>query len=307
MCVLFFLSANQRRVLYWNKNSFIGSWYCWFCTDHWLLPQWRSESIYKLDLCIKMSKKKKRIWPWLHMLLRCVLTVTLNIGDVTIKPRHIWFCCLLLRLQGESQRAREQVGNPTKQNHWQWTLKTSTPMIPHCLWYFNVWLPQRLLWKNAGLWTNVLMILCPYLGSCNDRVYQYDDDSVIFNASHTWLSVLFRRNISSRESSTYAAHMSASVSCLYISSIKDQTLSLRFAALWLCGKTDSLNKLDPLRRNRLASRALYLRVPLFNLLALDADMSHRLSSCFQATDGSPPDGCIPPLCPPRVTPPTMKV
>lgn len=69
---------------------------------------------------------------------------------------------------------------------------------------------------------------------------------------------------------------------------------IRHRALWLSSKTDSLNKLDPLRRNRLASRALYLPAPLFNLLALDADMSHRLSSCFQATDGSPPDCCIPP-------------
>lgn len=146
--------------------------------------------IYKLHLCIQMSKKKNTTLV-VYLVELCTYR-TLNIWNVTIKPRHIWFCCLLLWLRGGSQRAREKVGNPTKQNHWQWALKTSTPMIPRCLWYFNVWLPQCLPWKNAGLWTHVLMIPCPYLGeSLSARWRQCNIQSNYFNTTFLVVNQVF--------------------------------------------------------------------------------------------------------------------
>lgn len=160
---------------------------------------------------------------------------TLNIWNVTIKPRHIWFCCLLLWLRGGSQRAREKVGNTTKQNHWQWTLKTSTPMIPRCLRYFNVSLPQCLLWKNAGLWTNVLMIPRLYLGeSLSARWRQCNIQSSYFNTTFLVVSRVFLCcGMSSRLHCTYPSVCLASIYFQYKWSDTEPCGSLVKQIVWI--------------------------------------------------------------------------
>lgn len=160
-----------------------------FCTEHRLLPRWRSERFISYIYAFKCLKK--RIRPWLCILLSCVLTVPWTFGTQQSNPDTSGFVAFCYDF-GEEVRERGRklatwrnriIGN----EHWRHQLPWSHAAFGILMSGFHSVCLEKMLASGHTYWWSRVRIWA--------RVYQHDDDNVISNpiisTQYLWLWIKY--------------------------------------------------------------------------------------------------------------------